>query len=204
MELVHFQIVGDSSHFPLNRGGSRITGEVSPSYLLHPPAPRRAAALDPRLKLVAILRDPVERALSHHAMSIRKGHETLPFEAAIEAEAGRLAGVGEAVADGPRYKHHSVRVHSYLERGRYAEQLERWLEHFPRENLLVLRTEDFWADRNRFVNRIYRFLGLPAFRLPVRAFTGQRTYRIDAALRERLQRYFADDQTRLAALYDRL
>ena len=192
------------AHFPLDRGGSRITGEVSPSYLIHPLAPRRAAAFEPAMKLVAILRDPVERALSHHAMSTRKGRETLAFEAAVDAEPGRLAGIADAIADGPRYKRHSVRVHSYLRRGRYAQQLEAWLQHFPRENLLVLRTEDFWADRNRFVNRVYGFLGLPRFRLPVGAFTAQRRHSIDAALRRRLQRYFADDQARLEALYDRL
>ena len=188
------------SHFPLNRGGSRITGEASPSYLIHPLAPQRAAEFDPRLKLIAILREPVERALSHHAMSVRKGREQLPFEAAVDAEAERLSGVRESPADGARSRDHSAREHSYLKRGRYAEQLEAWLEHFPRGNLLVLRTADFWADGNRFVNRAYDFLGLPPFQLPVGAFTGQRRHSIDAALRHRLERHFADDQARLEAL----
>lgn len=190
------------SHFPLNRGGSHITGEASPSYMIHPLAPRRAAALDPRMKLIAILRDPVERALSHHAMSTRKGREWLPFEAAVDAEAERLSSIGEAVPDGPRYKYHSVRVHSYLKRGRYAEQLQAWLKHFPRGNLLMLRTEDFWADGNRTANRVYDFLGLPPHRLPVGKFTGQRRYSIDPALRKRLERLFAGDQARLKGLFD--
>ena len=190
------------SHFPLKRPGFRVTGEVSPSYLMHPLAPGRAAALDPRMKLIAILRDPVERALSHHAMSIRKGREPLPFPAAVDAEAERLSGIGEAIPDGPRYKSHSVRVHSYLRRGRYAEQLQLWLEHFLRENLLVLRTEDFWADGNRTANRVYDFLGLPPHRLPVGMFTGQRRYSIDPALRKRLDRFFADDQAKLKELFD--
>ena len=192
------------SHFPLMRPVFRITGEASPSYMFHRLAPRRAAAFDPGMKLVAILRDPVERALSHHAMATRRGHETLPFEAAVDAEPGRLSGLGPAVADSPRYRRHSHRVHAYLGRGLYAEQLQRWLEHFPRRRLLVLRTEDFWADRNRFANRVYGFLGLPRFRVPVREFTGQRSYAIDAALRRRLEEYFADDQARLQALFDDL
>ena len=80
------------SHFPARRGAAYVTGEASPSYLMHPLAPSRAAAFDPDMKLVAILRDPVERALSHHAMTTRKGQETLPFEAAVDAEAERLSG----------------------------------------------------------------------------------------------------------------
>ena len=190
------------SHFPRDHGGPHITGEASPSYLMHPLAPRRAAAFDARMRLIAILRDPVERALSHHAMSIRNGNEWLPFETAVDAEAQRLSEIGDVVPDGPRFRSHSVRVHSYLTRGRYAEQLEAWLEHFPRDHLLVLRTEDFWADGNRFVNRVYRFLRLPEFRLAAGAFAGQREHSVDPVLRHRLEQYFAADQAKLTTLLD--
>lgn len=190
------------SRFPRKRPGAWMTGESSPSYMLHPLAPGRAAAFDPDSKLIAILRDPVERALSQHAMSTRKGRESLSFEHAVEAEPERLSGFEEALAGARANWHGSARVHSYLRRGHYAEQLKAWLAHFPRENLLVLRTEDLWTDGDRTLNRAFAFLGLPPHRLPIPEYTGQRRYTIDPALRKRLERYFADDQARLKALLD--
>lgn len=190
------------AHFPPRRPGAWMTGEASPSYMLHPLAPIRAAAFDPDLKLIAILRDPVERALSHHAMARRTGRDSLSFEDAVEAEPERLSDFEEALVSAPGNLHCSARRHSYLRRGRYAEQLEAWLAHFPRENLLLLRTEEFWADGNRTLNRVFAFLGLPPHRLPIPEYTGQRRYTIDPALRKRLERHFAEDQARLKALLD--
>ena len=190
------------AHFPMRRAGSYVTGEASPYYMVHPMAPQRVAAFDPDMKLIAILRDPVERALSHHAMQRRKGHETLPFEAALDAECERVSGCEEAIRTGPYYYHYSASHHSYLSRGRYAEQLDAWLDVFPRENLLVLRSEDFVADADRLMNRVFAFIGLPSFRLPARPFCGQRTYSIDPALRNRIGRRFETDQARLQALFD--
>ena len=190
------------AHFPPRRPGTWMTCEASPGYMLHPLAPSRAAAFDPHMKLIAILRDPVERALSHHAMASRMGHEPLGFEEAVEAEPERLSGFEETLDTAPDNLHSSARRHSYLRRGRYAEQLQAWLAHFPRENLLVLRTEDLRADGNRTLNRAFAFLGLPVHRLPVGKFTGQRRHTIDPVLRKRLRSYFADDRDRLKALLD--
>ncbi|MDE0363410.1 MAG: sulfotransferase domain-containing protein [Rhodospirillaceae bacterium] len=190
------------ARFPLRRPGTFVTGEASPSYMLHPLAPGRAAAFDPDMKLIAILRDPVERALSHHAMAIRHGRDSLGFQAAVEAEQVRLRNFEAALDSAPENLRCSARRHSYLRRGRYAEQLQAWLAHFPRDNLLVLRTEDLWADGNRTLNRAFAFLGLPPHRLRIGTFTGQRRYAIDPALRKRLEKYFADDQARLKTLLD--
>ena len=190
------------SRFPRRRPGGWITGEASPSYMLHPRAPGRAAAFDPDLKLIAIVRDPVERALSHHAMAIRRGRDSLGFEAAVEAEPERLADFEAALDSVPGNLRCSARRHSYLRRGLYAEQLEAWLTHFPREHLLVLRTEDLWADGDRTLRRVFAFLGLPPHRLRIETFTGQRRHPIAPALRTRLETYFADDQARLKVLLD--
>ena len=190
------------AHFPLRRPGAWMTFEASPSYMLHPLAATRAVAFNPHLKLIAILRDPIERALSHHAMMTRFGIEALDFEEAVEAEPERLSGFEAALDAAPDNLRSSARRHSYLRRGHYAEQLEAWLAHFPRENLLVLRNEDLRADGNRTLNRAFAFLGLPPHRLPLGEFTGQRCHAIDPALRKRLRSYFADDQARLAPLLD--
>ena len=190
------------AHFPRRRPGAWITGEASPSYMLHPRAPGRAAAFDPDMKLIAIVRDPVERALSHHAMATRLGRDSLSFEEAVEAEPERLSGFEEALDSVPGNLRCSARRQSYLRRGHYAEQLQAWLAHFPRQNLLVLRTEDLWADGNRTLNRVFVFLGLPPHRLRIGTFTGQRSYPIEPALRTSLDKHFADDQARLKVLLD--
>lgn len=95
-------------------------GECSPSYFYSRSAPGRAMAYNPELKLLAVLRDPVSRAFSNHLHEIRKGHipETRSFE--------------DALASNPLY----------VEQGRYAQNLSRWLDVFGRDALCVLLAED--------------------------------------------------------------
>lgn len=190
------------AHFPMRRRASCVTGEASPYYLVHPLAPQRVAGFDPDMKLIAILRDPVERALSHHAMAMRRGHESLSFEAAVEAEGRRTQGCEEALRNSPYYYHHGASHYSYLTRGRYAEQLEAWLKVFPRKNLLILKSEDLIADANRLMNRVFTFVGLQPCRLPTGRFEKLRSYQVDSDLRNRLDRYFEPDQARLQAFHD--
>ena len=143
------------SHFPLRRPGGRpLAGDAAPYALYHPLAPARAAAESPDALVIAMLRDPVERAFSHHWDRVKNGVEDLSFEQAIEAEAGRLDGeLARLLADPdtprPRHEHFS-----YLDRGRYAVQLERWLEHFPAERIVVIRSEDFYAEPAEVFGRV--------------------------------------------------
>ena len=123
----------------------KMTGEASPGYLFNPYTPARVAAFASEVKLIVMLRHPVERAFSHYQMSVRRGRETLSFGEALDRESERLLGerrqLGSEAAFAQGFSH---RNHSYLTRGHYAEQLERWLEHFPREQLLVLESERFF------------------------------------------------------------
>jgi hypothetical protein len=146
--------------FPeLERG--QITGEATPYYIFHPLAPERIARTLPDVKLIAILRNPVERAFSQYHSEIRKGFEDLPtFEEAIAAEAERLSGESEKVAQDPTYDSYSLRHHSYLARGLYADQLERWFEHFSREQFLIMRSEDFASRPKIHLRRCEKFLGI--------------------------------------------
>lgn len=162
------------SMFPLPRpllpGGPqdglprRITFEASPYYLFHPLAAERAGSLVPDAKLIVLLRNPVERAYSHYWHSVRLGVETLSFEAAIDAEAQRLAGEDERIVGEDGYPGRNHRFFSYATRGYYAEQLERWWRHFPRERCLVLISEDLFDDPRRVYDDVVRFLGLRPWR----------------------------------------
>jgi hypothetical protein len=145
------------------RGGA-MTLDASPYYLLHPRAPERAARLLPDVKLVALLRNPVDRAFSHYQHEVRDGRERLSFAEAIEQEVGRLAGEEERLRDEPDYYSFNHHRYSYARRGLYLEQLARWAAHFPRGQLLVLQSEALFRDPAATVARVQVFLGLAPHR----------------------------------------
>ena len=129
---------------------AKAAGEATPSYMYVAEAVPRMAALVPDAKLVAILRDPVERAYSHYWHERALGRERLGFAEAIAAEPGRLRSpdpVARARA-------------AYLDRGRYAEQLERLAEHFPRDAIHVMLLEDLQKEPRRIYADLCRFLGV--------------------------------------------
>jgi len=158
------------SHFPLlaaARRSARASGvepvsfESSPYYMFHPLAPERIARDLPRVRLLVLLRDPVERAYSGHAHEVAHGFETEPFEAALELEPARLDGQAERIAADPGYFSYSHQHHSYVARGQYVEQLERLERHFGRDRLHVVDSGDFFTDPEAVYDGVLAFLGLP-------------------------------------------
>lgn len=116
-----------------------VVGEVSPSYFHEPAVPQRLKTYLPQAKVVVSLRDPVERALSHHRHAVRVGDivgDDLSFESAL--------------ASNPMY----------LEQGCYATHLKRWFDNYPKEQILILLYEDIANDPVETAHRIYRFLGV--------------------------------------------
>src|SRR5437773_8026085 len=124
------------------RARGALVGEASPSYLFHPLAPERVAALVPDARLITLVRNPVDRALSHYHHEVALGREPLAFEEAIDAEPERTRGEEERLVGEPGYFSHAWWNYTYLARGRYAEQLERWLALFPPDQVLVLASYD--------------------------------------------------------------
>jgi hypothetical protein len=146
------------AHFPFKRAG-RITGEATPYLLFHPLAPARVASdLPSSTRFVVVLRDPVERAVSHYWHERRMKAETEPLDVALALEEKRLSGEEERVAAGERSFAHFH--YSYAARGRYAEQLERWYGHVDRRRILVVESERMFADE--VSAEMGRWLGLPA------------------------------------------
>src|SRR3954470_4020005 len=142
-----------------------IVGEASPSYLFHPLAPERAAALVPNVRLIALVRNPVDRALSHYHHEVALGREPLSFEGALAAEDERLRGEVERLVADPRYFSREWWSHAYQARGRYAEQLERWLGVSPREQLWIVASDDLAAEPAETHARVLDFLGAAPQRL---------------------------------------
>ncbi len=174
------------------------TGEASPYYLFHPLVPGRVAEHLPRVKLIALLRDPVQRAYSHYQHEVARGFETVPFEEAIQAEPARLAGEAERMAADPLYHSFAHQHHSYLARGCYAEQLDRWRARFDDEQLLVLSSERFFGEPERTFARVLEFLQLPAFTPVAYERHNAHDYRqMGEEIRGRLVEHFREPNRRL-------
>jgi Sulfotransferase domain len=175
------------------------TGEASPYYLFHPQVPARVAEHLPRVKLIALLRDPVVRAYSHYQHEVARGFEPLSFEEAIEAEPDRLAGETERMLAEPRYHSFAHQHHSYLARGRYLEQLERWRARFDDRQLLVLSSERFFAEPDHTFGRVLEFLELPAFTPPggYEKHNGYDYRRMGEAVHRRLVEHYREPNRRL-------
>lgn len=180
------------------RGAPVLTGEATTYYLLHPAVPARAHAAIPDAKLVLILRDPVDRAYSHYQLSARRGREDLSFEEALDAEPERLAGAEERLLADPAADEPSHRVHSYVARGMYLEQLLRWEELYGRERILFVRSEDFFADPVGAVRRVTDSLGLRPHPGPLPPAKNVASYdTMQPATRARLREIFAEPNRRL-------
>lgn len=191
------------AHFPLarRRPPGSLSGEASPYYLFDPRVAERMAALIPKVKLVVLLRDPTERAISHYLHAVRMGFETLPLFEALQAEEGRMASLPARERDA-----RPTRVwHSYKSRGHYAEQLARYLEHFPSDQILVLPSEPFFEDPRPTLATVLDFLGLPdhmpAQLAPLNAGGGERP--VEPRVRAYLDAYFAPHNEALRRLLGR-
>jgi hypothetical protein len=190
-------------HFPVRPRG-RLIGEASPGYLFHPLAPQRVAETVPAAKLIALLRDPVDRALSHYHHEVALEREPLSFEDALAAEPGRTRGEEERLIRDPGYWSPAWWDHTYLARGRYAEQLERWFAVFPREQLLVVASEELAGDPGGTYARVLGFLGAPRHELDSYPRVYEQEYaEMRPDTRRRLAAYFEGPNDRLYDLLGR-
>jgi hypothetical protein len=142
----------------------RLWGEATPIYTYWPNSIERIHRYNPAMRIILLLRDPVERAWSQWKMEFAKRKETEPFAWCIREGRDRVAS-GDPQAPG----YH--RVFSYVERGFYGRQLARWLDSFPREQLLLLHSEDLRSQPNMVVARICDFLGVAP---PAKALVSRR------------------------------
>lgn len=208
----HRGIAWYRSHFPTrlqmrrlerSNGFRAVTGEASPYYLFHPWAAARAGRVVPEARLVILLRNPVDRAYSHYRERVRHGDEDLSFEEAIEREPERLRGEMDRLLGDKRYYSRHHEHHSYVSQGRYLESLKRWLALFPRERVLLLKSEDFFRDPQGVYSKVLLFLGLPQLELTsFEAHNFHLGQPMQPRTRERLLVAYRDDNRRLAESLD--
>jgi len=201
------------SHFPTVRSArlSRQRNgcdlrvlEAAPYYMFHPFVARRIAKSVPDARVIAVVRDPVDRALSHHNHEVKRGFEIESFARALEFEKERLDGEIDKMAADPTYVSYAHQHHSYVSRGLYDEQLDRYDSLLGAENLLVIRSVDLERDPAATVERALLFLGVPVLgsikfpRFNARSYAAmdpgieqelrERFGQTDAAMAERLGR----------------
>ena len=193
----HFEYSLYKSYKKIVHQQDLITGEGSPDYLFDPHASRRIAATIPTVKLIVLLRNPVDRAYSHYLHNVRAaydvGREMLSFEEAIAQESNRLNGEKQKLLKDETYFSYNYMHYSYLSRGMYAEQLKIWLSLFPQEQIIVLRSEDFFTDPDSIFKQVVDFLDIPTYKLEKYKSYNSRTEnknRINPVTRERLIEYF--------------
>jgi hypothetical protein len=200
------------SHFPRQRwmdaqrasGRPVVVGEASPYYCFHPLALDRIAARLPDVRMILVLRDPVERAWSHYAYEVARGNEDLPFVDALDAEAVRIAGAEERIRRGQVPDDRHWRLHAYLPRGHYADQIEAVHSRFDRDQLHVLVSEELFERPVEVMNGVFAFLGVSRIESGrFDAANANPKSDLDPALRARLAAYYAPHNERLYQLLGR-
>ena len=136
-------------------GDAAIRGEATPIYMFLPEIARELQRYNPELKLIVLLHDPVERALSHYYMEKNRGKEHRPLWLALTREPFRLRRCKGARAYGS-----AMRVCSYRRRGLYSLQLRNLHRFFDRDRILVVRTRDLRAHHHVVLRRVFAFLGV--------------------------------------------
>ena len=140
-------------HFP-PVARSAIVGECTPSYLYWKPAMERIRNYNSLIKLIILLRNPIDRAFAHWNMQRFKGRESLDFLDALKEEPKRIA--QPLTIESRRF--------AYVDRGFYSSQLDRVFKFFPREQVHIVKFEDFRDRKQETLDGIFEFLGVKSLR----------------------------------------
>jgi hypothetical protein len=173
-------------------GRRTITGEATPAYLFYPCVPARVAEVVPQARLIALLRNPIDRAYSDYQQRVRQGREPRTFDETV-AEAL------EAGVTWPPRNLDETRHLGDLPRSVYVDQLVNWSKFFPKKKMLVLKSEDFFERPKQILRAVLGFLGLPDWEPQAREVVNKGTYEgdIDPATRRTLEQYFGPHNRRL-------
>lgn len=145
------------SHFPFQKElKDKKTYESSPLYLFNPHVAERMATMVPNVKLIILLRNPSERAISHYFQEIRSGREQLPIMKALQLEEKRL----KPILEKQDYKNEMYRFCSYKKRGHYLEQINRFLKFFDLNDMLIIKSEMLFTNPHCILRQICQFLDI--------------------------------------------
>ncbi|WP_197278546.1 sulfotransferase domain-containing protein [Numidum massiliense] len=178
---------------PSNKNKRRVlAGEATPYYMAYPHTAARIKETAPHVKLIVLLRNPVDRAYSHYYHEVKRKHEPLSFREAITREKERLRGERKRMVNDHDYQSVNYRRYSYLQRGKYITLLKPWLELFPREQFLFIKSETFFCRPQETLAKVTSFLGLPKCRFRTDKVHQKGNYEapLPPNIKKQLQRYF--------------
>jgi len=179
------------SHFPFKRQNKQYF-EGTTHYLFNPLAPKRIKEVLPNIKVIAVLRNPIDRAYSSYKHQVRAERETLSFEEAIKAEPNRLRGEKERLLEDSSYISYNYNHFSYLERGKYSEQIQNWIKYFSKDQMLILSSDDFFQNTESSLNKVYDFLEVDPVQVNIKKQYNTGNYKDSMSIKTRanLQKYY--------------
>ena len=186
------------SHFPLSRTLTRsqkLTGEASPEYFHGQDAPRWMKDLIPDVKLILVLRNPIERAYSHYSMNMRNRQKKLglapqsSFADIVLPDIERLRKT-RPLSEMMTVEKLQPHGFSYLSSGLYIYSLRRWLKTFPAEQLLILKSEELFANPEATTNQAFDFLGLEPYSGQYNVVNAGSYSKLEPELRQALADFF--------------
>jgi hypothetical protein len=199
--LGHFPRRSQSDAIKSRTGHEAITFESSGYYMHHPWAPQRACADLPDVKIVVMVRDPVERAYSAYKHEFARGFETENLDRALDLEDDRVEPELARMLADESYQSQVYRHQAYRRRGLYAEQIRAFIERLGRESVHIVDSHDFFTTPEREFSGLVDFLDLPAFTPSTfDRYNARPSGGMPEAARDRLRAEFAEPDAQLAAL----
>ena len=196
------------AHFPLTARAARraVPGqpraqvfEASGYYMFHPHAPARIAAELPGVKVVAMVRDPVERAFSAYKHERARGFETETLERALALEDERVVPELARMQADPTYQSRAYRHQAYRRRGHYADQLQTFVDLLGADRVHVVQSELFFERPEQEYGSLLDFLELPrAMPASFDRYNPRPSAPLDAAVAARLREHFEPYDAALA------
>jgi len=179
------------AHFPFKKS-SELVGEASPSYCTHPLAPKRIQEIVPNAKLLFIVRNPVDRAISNYFHSVAIGAEKLGIEDAFARPMEKFEAEYERIKNEDGYHSHHYQRFAYLHKGFYALHLKRWHEFFPKEQILVVENNELKLKPQETYSAVCEFLGVKKWELQDfgRHNVGKAKKEAPAQLKNQLREFF--------------
>jgi tetratricopeptide (TPR) repeat protein len=179
-----------------------ITGEASPTYLDHPEAPARLQATLPHTKLILMLRDPTDRAISHYYHRYRERNLITPIETFLRSELDFTRQHPPESIPADRYATH-LRGR-LISRGLYSTFVKRWLQHFSRDQILAINSRELFSHTGTVLEQVHRFLDLEPQPLDTYPVFNPGTYRrhISPALEADLRHFFRPYNRELMTILD--
>jgi tetratricopeptide (TPR) repeat protein len=149
------------AHFPPAIAGEDfLTGEATPFYLDLPYVEERLFSSFPEIKIIILLRNPIDRTISHYYQGVKYGREKRSLSAAVLSEIEALKDITEATLTEAHYFDDSLR---YVLQSLYLYPLKKWMALFPKEQFLILKSEDLYSNPAQTVSRVFKFLNLPDY-----------------------------------------